>query len=123
MKRLYLSIAIIVFIALLSTASVVIIKNSNEHLKELVSNTEQAYLSGGDTEKALKELEDYWNEYYLLMTYITAEPTMADMSRAVQKLPDLLHKDSDDFLAELKSISSWAQLLYDTQFPDVSSIF
>ena len=48
---------------------------------------------------------------------------MADMSRAVKKLPELYKAGSDDFLAELNSISDWAQLLYDTQFPDLSSIF
>lgn len=123
MKRLVVSIVIIVVIAALSTASVVIIRRSNERLNELVALTEQAYKSGSDAQKALGELEDYWQDYYLLMSYITAEPTMQEMSRAVKKLPSLLERDSDEFLAELKSISDWAQLLYDTQFPDLSSIF
>ncbi len=123
MKRLVVSIMILVFIAALSTASVIAIKKSNEHLFRLIHDTEQAYLSGGDTRSSLDELEDYWQDYYLLMTYITAEPTMSDMSRAVKKLPALYKAGSDDFLAELKSIGDWAQLLYDTQFPDLSSVF
>jgi type II secretory pathway component PulF len=110
-------------IALISAFSVYAIKKSNEHLNELVQRTEQEYLRGGDVKKALAELEDYWEDYFLAMTYITAEPTMSDMSRAVKKLPALYEAGSDDFLAELKSISDWAQLLYDTQFPDLSSIF
>ena len=123
MKRLYASIAMITAIALISVFSVYAISRGNEQLKGLVQRTEQAYLHGGDVKKALAELEDYWEDYYLAMTYITAEPTMADMSRAVKKLPALYEAGSDDFLAELKSISDWAQLLYDTQFPDLSSIF
>ena len=123
MKRLYISIVILIFIAVLSTVSVVVIKKGNERLVELVSAVQQAYGSDGDTKKALSELEDYWESYYLTMSYITAEPTMADMSRAVKKLPELYKAGSDDFLAELNSISDWAQLLYDTQFPDLSSIF
>lgn len=123
MKRLIISIIILSFITALSTASVIILKKSNEQLFELVGQTQQAYLNGGDTKNALRQLEDYWKDYYLLTGYITAEPTMADMSRAVKKLPDLLERDSDEFLAELKSIADWAELLYDTQFPDMSSIF
>ena len=123
MKRLYISITILVFIALLSAGSVFAIKKGNERLNELVSLTRQAYGSGGDTKKALDELEDFWDGYYLMLSYITAEQTMTDMNRAVKKLPDLYEAGSDDFLAELSSISSWAQLLYDTQFPDLSSIF
>lgn len=123
MKRLYVSIAILALIAIISGFSVYTIKRCNEHLDELVQSTEQAYYGGGDVKKALGKLEDYWEKYYLAMTYITAEPTMPDMSRAVKKLPELYEAGSDDFLAELKSISDWAQLLYDTQFPDLSSIF
>ena len=123
MKRLYISIAILVFIALLSAGSVLAIKKGNERLFGLTAAARQAYETGGDTKKALDELEDYWESYYLMMSYITAEPTMADMSRAVKKLPELYKAGSDDFLAELNSISDWAQLLYDTQFPDLSSIF
>ena len=123
MKRLYISIAILVFIALLSAGSVLAIKKGNERLFGLAAAARQAYETGGDTKKALDELEDYWESYYLMMSYITAEPTMADMSRAVKKLPELYKAGSDDFLAELNSISDWAQLLYDTQFPDFSSIF
>ena len=123
MKRLYISITILVFIALLSAGSVFAIKKGNERLKELVSLTQQAYTSGGDTKKALGELEDFWDGYYLMLSYLSAEQTMADMHRTVKKLPDLYETGSDDFLAELGSISRWAQLLYDTQFPDLSSIF
>ena len=123
MKRLVISICILVFIALLSVGSVVTIKLCNEHLDRLVSDAEQAYLCGGDTQQALDELEEFWDKYYLALTYFSAEPTMSDMSRAVKKLPDLLRADSDDFLAELNSIRHWAKLLYDTQFPDLSSIF
>ncbi len=123
MKRLVISIVILAFIAALSTASIIVMKKCNEHLGELVSQTEQAYKNGGDVKKALGELEDYWEKYYLLLSYFSAEPTMPDMSRTVKKLPELLERDSDDFLAELKSICDWSQLLYDTQFPDVSSIF
>ena len=102
MKRLVISICILFFIALLSVGSVVTIKLCNKHLDEL---------------------EEFWDKYYLALTYFSAEPTMSDMSRAVKKLPDLLRADSDDFLAELNSIRHWAKLLYDTQFPDLSSIF
>ena len=123
MKRLVISICILVFIAALSVGSVVMIKLGNEQLGELVESTEQAYLSGGNTEKALDELESFWDKYYLALSYFSAEPTMADMTRAVKKLPDLYKAGSDDFLAELKSIKSWAELLYETQFPDLSSIF
>lgn len=123
MKRLIICIVILVSITLLSTASVIAIKKSNEKLFELVHATEQAYLSSEDATDALGELEDYWQDYYLLMTYITAPSTLEDMAKNVSRLPYLLREDSDDFLAELKSIEHWAQLLYDTQFPDLSSIF
>lgn len=123
MKRLVISVVILIFIMLMSSVSVIVIKKSNEQLFSLVHTAEQAYLSGSGTEKALSELEDYWEKYYLIMSYISAEPTMSDMARCVKKLPDLYSSGSDDFLAELKSIEHWAQLLYDTQFPDLSSIF
>ena len=123
MKRLVISICILFFIALLSVGSVVTIKLCNKHLDELVENAEQAYLNKSGTQQALDELEEFWDGYYLALSYFSAEPTMADMSRAVKKLPDLLRLDSDDFLAELNSIRHWAKLLYDTQFPDLSSIF
>ena len=123
MKRLWISIVILVFIALAAGTSVYAIKRSNEHLCELTSRAEQAYRQGGDVASALAELEDCWDDYYLLMSYIVAEPTMTDITRTVKKLPALYEQGSDDFLAELQSISSWAQMLYDTQFPDLSSVF
>ena len=123
MKRLYISIFTLLVIAVLSTASVIAIKKGNEQLSELVHRTEKAYLSGGDPSQSLDELEEYWQDYYLMMTYITAPTTLEDMAKNVARLPYLLQKNSDDFLAELKSIEHWAQLMYDTQFPDLSSIF
>ena len=123
MKRLCISIVILTSVTVMASLSVFALHQSDQHLFELVDRTAEAYRTGEDTKQRLEELEDYWQDHYLLMTYITASSTMEDMSRSVAKLPYLLESGSDDFLAELESVKHWAQLVYDSQFPDLSSIF
>ena len=123
MKRLALSIVILVFVAALCTASVIVMKRCNDKLFELVQSTAQAYRSGKDAQGELEKLMQHWKKHYLLLTYVTSSATMEDMARTAEKLPFLLEAESDDFLAELNSLAHWSQLVYDSRFPDLSSVF
>ena len=123
MKRLWISIVILAVTVVMCTASVMIIKHSNEVLFEHIHSTEEAYRQGGDAKKELGELMEYWERHYVTLTFLTGSTAMEDIERTAARLPYLLEAGSDDFLAELKGLESWAQLVYDRSVPDLTSIF
>lgn len=124
MKRLAVCVVILCSIAAISVYSIFAIGKANDKLFLLIDSTAQSYRDGAqDTEQKLDELEDYWREYYVKVSYLSQSCTLDDISYSVAKLPALLEKNAEEFLSECESIRAWAKKIYDSQFPHLYSVF
>ncbi len=124
MKRLAVCVVILCSIAAVSVYSIFAVEKANDKLFRLIDSTAQSYRDGSEnTKQMLDELEDYWREYYVKVSYLSQTCTLDDISYSVAKLPALLERDSEDFLSECESIKAWAKKIYDSQFPHLYSVF
>lgn len=124
MKRVYICIGIFLSMIAVSILSLNILKKSNSQLFDLIDEISTLYQSDSDmTEQKVRELEDFWEKYYLRISFVAQSSTLNDISYAMAKLPSLLEDDSDEFMSELLSIRHWAYLVYISQFPYLHSVF
>lgn len=123
MKRLCLCIAIVVVIIILSVSSLVVIDKSNDKLFEYIDSAEKEYYLNGDTQKAVQEIEKYWEKYYVRISYVAATDMLNDTSATVHRLSWLFENDSDEFCSELETVRTKAKLIYDSQYPHFYSVF
>lgn len=123
MKRLYLCIAIVVVTVILSAGSLVVIDRSNDRFFYYIDNAEKAYHSDGDVEKAVKEIEKYWERYYVRISYVAATDMLNDTSATISRLSRLLENDSDEFCSELETVRTKVKLIYESQYPHFYSVF
>ena len=123
MKRVYICIGIFSLIIGISVYSLCIMKNSNE---ELYSRIDEIICLHEDkseeTADKVAELEDFWEKYYIRISFVARSSTLDDISYSVIKLAPLLDEDSDEFISECKSIRYWAYLIYNSQFPYLHSV-
>lgn len=124
MKRLTACMIILTVIASMSVLSVWAVKRENDKFIFLVNAAENSYRQeSDDMNERLEELEKGWKKYYTHVSYIAQSCTLDDISYAVAKLPALLEKGSEEFLAECESIRSWTEKIYNTQYPHLYSVF
>lgn len=123
MKRLCISIAIMLCVVFICVYSVSRLKEGNRQLFDYISRTRQAYLENKDAAPALEQLTEYWKKHFLLLSYTTTGSGLEQMSLTVAKLPRLMQSRSAEFLGELDALEHWAKLVYDNNYPRVSAIF
>ena len=109
MKRLYLSAVIFFVIICLCIFSVIFIKTSCEKMISLAENLQQSYILRGnspETQKNLMELENYTEKYRKHLSAFTKSEPLTEIYCEVSRLGNLLDKESDEFLSEIKQIES-----------------
>lgn len=124
MKRVYICIGIFLSIIAISAASLNILKKSNNELFYRIDEISSIYQTNpGLAAAKVEELEEFWEKYYLRISFVAHSSTLNDISTTMSKLPSLLENDSEEFMSELLSIKHWAQLVYINQFPYLHSVF
>ena len=124
MKRIILCIGILLAILIQSVASLMILKHKNNELSSLIDQA--AYLAqNGDKEAALEktaEIQDYWQDYYVTVSYLIQTSKLEDIAFSVSKLTPLLEKDSEEFFSECFLINRGIQLIFSNECPKLSSV-
>lgn len=124
MKRIILCIGILLAILIQSVASLMILKHKNNELSSLIDQA--AYLAqNGDKEAALEktaEIQDYWQDYYVKVSYLIQTSKLEDIAFSVSKLTPLLEKDSEEFFSECFLINRGIQLIFSNECPKLSSV-
>ena len=124
MKRIILCIGILLAILIQSVASLMILKHKNNELSSLIDQA--AYLAqSGDKEAALEktaEIQDYWQDYYVKVSYLIQTSKLEDIAFSVSKLTPLLEKDSEEFFSECFLINRGIQLIFSNECPKLSSV-
>lgn len=122
MKRLGICITLLVITVCISAGSLWVLKRSNERLYELAGEVRTAYENGGDAKPALNELTEYWQNYYVRISYVANSDYLNSVSAGVFRLEFLLENDSDEFISELESLCGQTELMYQCQFPHLYSV-
>lgn len=101
-----------------------ILKGRNRRLAELIDKA-VSYARAGQQELAAestKELQDYWEEYYVTVSYLVQTSKLEDISYSVAKLDPLLETGSEEFYSECRLIKYGTELIYKNEFPDLHSV-
>ncbi len=122
MKRLGICITLLIITVCMSAGSLWVLKRSNEQLYELADQVRTAYENGGDTRSAVNALTEYWQKYYVRISYVANSDYLNSVSSGVFRLQFLLENDSDEFISELESLCGQTDLLYQSQFPHLYSV-
>ncbi len=125
MKRLITCVIILVLIISGSTYSLYVFDKKNDDITEHIDYIQTLYKQNktDEAEEELTRLDRFWNEYYNYMSFIVQSTKLEDISLSVSKLKYLLKKDSDEFLSECESIKYGIQMIYDSEYPHLHSVF
>ncbi len=125
MKRLITCVIILVLIISGSTYSLYVFDKKNDDITEHIDYIQTLYKQNktDEAEEELTRLDRFWNEYYNYMSFIVQSTKLEDISLSVSKLRYLLKKDSDEFLSECESIKYGIQMIYDSEYPHLHSVF
>lgn len=125
MKRLITCVIILVLIISGSTYSLYVFDKKNDDITEHIDYIQMLYKQNktDEAEEELTRLDRFWNEYYNYMSFIVQSTKLEDISLSVSKLKYLLKKDSDEFLSECESIKYGIQMIYDSEYPHLHSVF
>lgn len=124
MKRIILCIGILLAILIQSVASLMILKHKNSELSALIDQA-ACLAQSGDKEAALEktaEIQDYWQDYYVKVSYLIQTSKLEDIAFSVSKLTPLLEKDSEEFFSECFLINRGIQLIFSNECPKLSSV-
>ena len=125
MKRLITCIIILVLIISGSTYSLYVFDKKNDDITDHIDYIQTLYKQNktDEAEEELTRLDRFWDEYYNYMSFIVQSTKLEDISLSVSKLKYLLKKDSDEFLSECESIKYGIQMIYDSEYPHLHSVF
>lgn len=125
MKRLITCVIILVLIISGSTYSLYVFDKKNDDITDHIDYIQTLYKQNktDEAEEELTRLDRFWNEYYNYMSFIVQSTKLEDISLSVSKLRYLLKKDSDEFLSECESIKYGIQMIYDSEYPHLHSVF
>lgn len=125
MKRLITCVIILVLIISGSTYSLYVFDKKNDEITEHIDHIQTLYKKNktDEAEEELTRLDRFWDEYYNYMSFIVQSTKLEDISLSVSKLKYLLKKDSDEFLSECESIKYGIQMVYDSEYPHLHSVF
>ncbi len=124
MKRITLCIVIFAAIIVISAGSLFMLNKNNKELTGKIDEIIELYDNGSDEiSDKVNELEEYWEDYYIRISFVAQSSTLDDISYSVAKLLPLYEQDSDEFVSECESIKYWIKRVYDSQFPHFYSVF
>lgn len=124
MRRVGLCIAIIAGIITISVISLFILSKNNKEVFAKINEITRLYDEDSDeVPQKIEELEDYWEKYYIRISFVAQSSTLDDISYSVAKLGSLYDQESDEFISECESIKYWVGRVYDSQFPHFYSVF
>lgn len=125
MGRICLGAAIILSVIGLGIYSLFTIKSQNHKLEIMLDNI--AYLSENDQKdaavQASKHLSDIWDDSYKKLYGFIDHKELAEIDDLIPRLTMLIEGDSDEIIAEVKTIKARLNRLYIENTPNYKNIF
>ncbi len=122
MKRLYISLVIIVLIIALGVLSICLISLQNQKLYGEIDNVIEKYSNGLDVTQDIVALEETFRSYNRLVGSISSDERIQQMEEAISRLKAMYITDSDEFLAECYLVKTIAKEILDEQTPTVQRL-
>lgn len=122
MKRLYISIFLLLTLLAGGIASVVYIEAADDRIQYLGGQIKEEAARGEDTTREVAELCEFWERHRGVLTYIENSGNIASISAEISRLPALAEDNSPDLIQQVDSVCAQCALLSERQFPYVRSL-
>lgn len=117
MKRIIISITIIVIIITIGCSAIYYIDTQNRKLYGKIEMVLNAYSSDDGVEESIGELKTFFHKYEKGLACIVSEEALIDMSQSITKLLPMYQSDCDEFTAECQSIMTMAARIRSNEIP------
>lgn len=117
MKRIIISITIIVIIITIGCSAIFYIDSQNRRLYGKIEMVLNAYSEDDGVEESIGELKTFFHKYEKGLACIVSEEALIDMSQAITRLLPMYLSDCDEFTAECQSIMTLAARIKSNEIP------
>lgn len=122
MKRLYISIFLLLLVLAGGISSVVYIEAADDRIQYLGEQIKAEAARGEDTTQEVAELCEFWERHRMVMAYIENSGSIASISAEISRLPALAEENSPDLVQQVDSVCVQCALLSERQFPYIHSM-
>ena len=122
MKRLYISIIMLVTVFACGMGSVVYIRNANERIQYLGGLIRSEAIRGGDCTDEVADLCRCWEDHCRIMAFIENSGNVAAISAEVSRLPALAESRSPDLIQQVDAVCAQCSLAAQRQYPHWRSV-
>lgn len=122
MKRLYISIFLLAAVITGGVSSVVYIEHADDRIQQLGAKIKTGYDRGEDVTDDAQKLCDFWEEHYIVMSFIDNSNDISPIYTEVSRLPEMAATGSNDLKQQVDCICYLSAKLNDKQFPYIHSI-
>lgn len=122
MKRLYISLVIIILIIAIGIMSIYLIAAQNQKLYGEIDNVISKYAEGADITHDIEALESTFRSYNRLVGSISSDERIQQIEESISRLKAMYIAQSDEFLAECYLVKTIAKEILDEQKPTVQRL-
>ncbi len=122
MKRLYISLVIIILIIAIGIMSIYLIAAQNQKLYGEIDNVISKYAEGADITQDIEALESTFRSYNRLVGSISSDERIQQIEESISRLKAMYIAQSDEFLAECYLVKTIAKEILDEQKPTVQRL-
>lgn len=122
MKRLYISIFMLAAVISGGIASVVYIEHADDRIQQLGTQIKEEYDRGEDVTDDVRKLCEFWEEHYIVMSFIDNSNDISPIYAEVSRLPEMADTRSNDLKQQVDCICYLSAKLNDKQYPYLHSI-
>lgn len=118
MKRLFVSIAIIVVIIAVGVAALLSVDSKNQRLYGHIDAVLAEFDGGDDPSSQIDALKSYFDKSYApVLACFVRDESLQEINIMISKLKPMFDADCDEFSAECESIKETARKIYYEELP------
>ena len=122
MKRLYISIALLLTVLAGGIASSLYIEKADDDIQRLGADIRRAAARGEDTSDEAAELCRYWESYSRVLSCIENSSAITAITAEISRLPALAADNSPDLVPQLDAVLAQCRTLSARQWPHLHSL-
>ncbi|MBR1740067.1 MAG: hypothetical protein IJ737_07230 [Ruminococcus sp.] len=116
MKRLYISIGLVLFVIGAAVSGFIFIRSTMSQVVRLSRAAREEYILSGDAEDEVEELMEFYEGRERLLEIFIDRGTLSGMAVSIYRLGGVVEADSDELLPELEGIEKQAQRISRAQW-------
>ncbi|MBQ8965468.1 DUF4363 family protein [Ruminococcus sp.] len=122
MKRLYISIVLLLTVLAGGIASSLYIESADDDIQRLGEDIRQAAARGEDTSDEAAKLCQYWESYSRVLSCIENSSAITAITAEMSRLPALAADSSPDLVPQLDAVLAQCRTLSARQWPHLYSL-